>query len=87
MGAQTISLPSPAAYEAMNRGTADGTILSWNVYFTFKIGEVAQYHIDQSMGTAAGMIFMTRKVYDGLPAGGEAAVDKKFRRGREARSW
>ena len=56
MGAQTISLPSNAAYEAINRGTADGTILSWNVYFTFKIGEVAHYHIDQSMGTAAGLL-------------------------------
>jgi hypothetical protein len=43
MGAQPITLPSPEAYEAMNRGTADGTILSWNVYFSFKIGEVAHY--------------------------------------------
>jgi TRAP-type C4-dicarboxylate transport system substrate-binding protein len=76
MGAQTISLPSNAAYEAINRGTADGTILSWNVFFTFKIGEVTHYHIDQSMGTAAGMIFMTRKVYDGLPADAKAALDK-----------
>ena len=76
MGAQTISLPSNAAYEAINRGTADGTILSWNVYFTFKIGEVAHYHIDQSMGTAAGMIFMRRKTYDALPADAKAALDK-----------
>lgn len=76
MGAQTISLPSNAAYEAINRGTADGTILSFNVYFTFKIGEVTHYHIDQSMGTAAGMIFMTRKVYDGLAADAKAAIDK-----------
>ena len=28
------------------------------------------------MGTAAGMIFMTRKVYDGLPADAKAALDK-----------
>ena len=76
MGAQTISLPSPEAYEAIQRGTADGTILSWNVYFTFRIGEVAHYHIDQSMGTAAGMIFMTRKVYDGLAPDAKAAIDK-----------
>jgi TRAP-type C4-dicarboxylate transport system substrate-binding protein len=76
MGAQTISLPSNTAYEAINRGTADGTILSWNVYFTFKIGEVTHYHIDQSMGTAAGMVFMTRKVYDGLPADAKAALDR-----------
>lgn len=76
MGAQTISLPSNAAYDAINRGTADGTILSYNVYFTFKIGEVTHYHIDQSMGTAAGMVFMTHKTYAALPAAAKAALDK-----------
>jgi TRAP-type transport system periplasmic protein len=76
MGAQPITLSSPEAYEAMNRGTADGTILSWNVYFSFKIGEVAHYHIDQPMGTAAGMIFMSRKRYDALPAAAKETLDR-----------
>lgn len=76
MGAQPITLSSPEAYEAINRGTADGTILSWNVYFLFKIGEVTHYHIDQSMGTAAGMIFMSKKVYDGLPPDAKKALDE-----------
>lgn len=76
LGAQTISLPSPAAYEAINRGTADGTILSWNVYFSFKIGEVTHYHIDQSMGTAAAMVFMKRSVYDGLSPEAKKAIDE-----------
>jgi TRAP-type C4-dicarboxylate transport system substrate-binding protein len=76
MGAQPITLSSPEAYEAINRGTADGTILSWNVYFSFRIGEVAHYHIDQSMGTAAGMIFMSKKVYDGLSPDAKKAIDE-----------
>ena len=76
MGAQPITLSSPEAYEAINRGTADGTILSWNVYFSFKIGEVAHYHIDQSMGTAAAMIFMQKKVYDGLSPEAKKAIDQ-----------
>ncbi|HEY1503510.1 MAG TPA: TRAP transporter substrate-binding protein [Stellaceae bacterium] len=76
MGAQPITLSSPEAYEAMNRGTADGTILSWNVYYSFKIGEVAHYHIDQPMGTAAGMIFMSRKRYDALPAAAKETLDR-----------
>ena len=77
MGAQPITLSSPEAYEAINRGTADGTILSWNVYFSFKIGEVTHYHIDrQSMGTAAGMVFMTKKTYDGLSSDAKKAIDE-----------
>jgi TRAP-type C4-dicarboxylate transport system substrate-binding protein len=75
MGAQPITLSSPEAYEAINRGTADGTILSWNVFFSFKIGEVTHYHIDQSMGTAAGMMFMSRKVYDSLSPEAKKAID------------
>ncbi|HLI19624.1 MAG TPA: TRAP transporter substrate-binding protein [Stellaceae bacterium] len=76
MGAQPITLSSPEAYEAINRGTADGTILSWNVYFSFKIGEVTHYHIDQSMGTAAAMVFMKKSVYDGLSPEAKKAIDE-----------
>jgi TRAP-type C4-dicarboxylate transport system substrate-binding protein len=76
MGAQPITLSSPEAYEAINRGTADGTILSWNVYFSFRIGEVAHYHIDQSMGTAAAMVFMKKSVYDGLSPEAKKAIDE-----------
>ena len=76
MGAQPITLSSPEAYEAMNRGTADGTILSWNVYFSFKIGEIAHYHIDEPMGTAAGMIFMARKTYDALPPAAKEVLNQ-----------
>jgi TRAP-type C4-dicarboxylate transport system substrate-binding protein len=86
MGAQPITLSSPEAYEAMNRGTADGTILSWNVYFSFKIGEVAHYHIDQPMGTAAGMIFMSRKRYDALPAAVKETLDRNSGRA-VSREW
>jgi TRAP-type C4-dicarboxylate transport system substrate-binding protein len=86
MGAQPITLSSPEAYEAMNRGTADGTILSWNVYFSFKIGEVARYHIDQPMGTAAGMIFMSRKRYDALPAAAMETLERNSGRS-VSRDW
>jgi TRAP-type C4-dicarboxylate transport system substrate-binding protein len=76
MGAQPITLSSPEAYEAINRGTADGTILSWNVYFSFKIGEVAHYHVDQPMGTAAGMVFMSKKTYDAFSPDAKKAIDE-----------
>ena len=58
LGATPLSLSSPEAYQAILRGTADGTVLSYNVYSTFKIGEVTTFHIDAPLGTAAGMMFM-----------------------------
>jgi TRAP-type transport system periplasmic protein len=75
LGATPLTLPSPEAYMAIRRGTADGTVLSWNPYVTFKIGEVTTYHIDAPLGTAAGMLFMSRKVYDGLSPKAKHALD------------
>jgi TRAP-type C4-dicarboxylate transport system substrate-binding protein len=75
LGATPLSLSSPEAYQAILRGTADGTVLSYNVYTTFKIGEVTTYHIDAPLGTAAGMIFMKKSVYDSLSPAAKKAID------------
>ncbi|HXQ51007.1 MAG TPA: TRAP transporter substrate-binding protein [Stellaceae bacterium] len=86
LGMQPITLSSPEAYTAILRGTADGTILSWNPYFSFKIGEVTTYHVDAPLGTAAGMLFMSRKVFDGLSPEAKHALDVNS--GEEAsRAW
>jgi TRAP-type transport system periplasmic protein len=76
LGATPLSLSSPEAYQAILRGTADGTVLSYNVYVSFKIGEVTTYHIDAPLGTAAGMIFMKKSVYDALSADAKKAIDQ-----------
>lgn len=75
LGMTPLSIPSPEAYTAILRGTADGTVLSYNVYTTFKIGEVTTYHVDAPLGTAAGMIFMARKTYDALAPAAKQALD------------
>lgn len=86
LGATPISLSSPEAYQAILRGTADGTVLSYNVYVSFKIGEVTTYHIDAPLGTAAGMIFMSKKIYNALSPAAKKALDDNS--GEEAsRAW
>ena len=86
LGATPLSLSSPEAYQAILRGTADGTVLSYNVYVSFKIGEVTSYHIDAPLGTAAGMIFMKKSVYDALSPEAKKAIDQNS--GEEAsRAW
>jgi len=76
LGATPLSLSSPEAYQAILRGTADGTVLSYNVYSAFKIGEVTTYHVDAPLGTAAGMIFMSKKIYDGLSPEAKHALEE-----------
>jgi TRAP-type C4-dicarboxylate transport system substrate-binding protein len=75
LGTQAITLSSPEIYTAMLRGTADGAIVSWNPYFSMKLGEVTTYHVDAPLGTAAGMLFMSRKTYDGLSPEAKHALD------------
>jgi TRAP-type C4-dicarboxylate transport system substrate-binding protein len=76
LGATPLSISSPEAYTAILRGTADGTVLSYNVYTSFKIGEVTTFHIDAPLGTAAGMIFMKKSVYDALSPEAKKAIDQ-----------
>jgi TRAP-type C4-dicarboxylate transport system substrate-binding protein len=76
MGGTPLTLGSSEIYEALQRGTADGGIVSYNAYQSFKLAEVTRYEIDTNLGTASGMIFMSRKTYDGLPAAAKKALDE-----------
>jgi TRAP-type C4-dicarboxylate transport system substrate-binding protein len=62
-----ISLGSPQIYEAIQRGTAQGTILGWTGFPTFKLAEVLFWHVDEPLGTSAGMVFMARAKFNALP--------------------
>ena len=74
-GATPLSLGSPEMYEAIQRGTTAGTIVGWTAFDGFKLAEVTKFHIDQPMGTASGMIFMSRKRYNALPAAARKILD------------
>jgi TRAP-type transport system periplasmic protein len=62
-----LSLGSPQIYEAVQRGTAVGAILGWTGFPTFKLAEVLFWHVDEPLGTSAGMVFMSRTKFNALP--------------------
>ncbi len=70
-----LSLGSPQIYEALQHGTAVGTIVGWTAFPGFKLGEVTSWHVDQPLGTAAGMIFMARAKYNALPQAVRKVLD------------
>jgi len=86
LGTEAITLSSPEIYTAILRGTADGAIVSWNPYFSMKLGEVTTFHVDAPLGTAAGMLFMSRKVYDSLSPAAKHAIDVNSGEA-ESRAW
>jgi TRAP-type C4-dicarboxylate transport system substrate-binding protein len=75
LGGSPMTLPITDMYPAIQRGTADGTILSWNPFKSFKLDEVAFYHVDTGLGTAAGLVFMSRKTYGALPGAARKVID------------
>ena len=67
LGGSPLSIPLFEMYAAIQRGTADGAAVSWTSFNPFKLAEVTNYHVDTTLGTSIGMIFMSKKKYGSLP--------------------
>jgi TRAP-type C4-dicarboxylate transport system substrate-binding protein len=76
LGVAPLTIPLSDMYEAINRGTADGAVVSWTSFNPFKLAEVTSYHIEAALGTAPAFIYMAKKKYDSLPANARAALDR-----------
>jgi TRAP-type transport system periplasmic protein len=70
-----LSLGSPQIYEAIQRGTAAGAVVGWTAFPTFTIDEVTFWHVDEPLGTAAGMLFMARAKYKAMPEAAREILD------------
>jgi TRAP-type transport system periplasmic protein len=68
LGATPLSLRVDEAYEALQRGTADGLRMMYTAFPIFKLHEVTSFHVDANLGSGSGWVFMQKKVFDGLTA-------------------
>jgi TRAP-type C4-dicarboxylate transport system substrate-binding protein len=75
LGGTPISLPITDIYEGIQRGTADGVIQQWTAFQPFKLAEVTTYHVDTTLSGATGMVFISKKRYDALPAAARKVID------------
>jgi TRAP-type C4-dicarboxylate transport system substrate-binding protein len=75
LGAAPLTVPLSEAYQALQRGTADGIMTPWTAFQPFKLAEVTAYHVDTWMGASPGAVFMARKRYDALPADARKVLD------------
>ena len=73
-GAPITMLPSDY-YQSLQRGTADGVMVGWTAFQPFKLAEVTKYHVEISLGGAAGMVFMAKNKYNALPAAVKKIID------------
>jgi TRAP-type C4-dicarboxylate transport system substrate-binding protein len=75
LGAAPIVIPLGDMYESLNRGTVDGAVVSWTSFNPFKLAEVTSFHVDTTLGTAPGFVFMAKKKYQSLPAEARRVLD------------
>jgi TRAP-type C4-dicarboxylate transport system substrate-binding protein len=75
LGGSPLSLPLTDMYPAIQRGTADGTMIAWVAFNPWKLFEVTHYHVDTAFGGAAGMIFMSKAKYNSLSPAAKKLID------------
>ncbi|WP_238366139.1 TRAP transporter substrate-binding protein [Mesobacterium pallidum] len=74
-GGTPLSTILPDQYQALQRGTADGTFMTYTAFPGFKLNEVTTDHLHVPLGGATGMVFMMKQRYDALPDDAKAALD------------
>ncbi|HEY3916349.1 MAG TPA: TRAP transporter substrate-binding protein [Stellaceae bacterium] len=75
LGGSPLSIPLFEMYAAIQRGTADGAAVSWTSFNPFKLAEVTNYHVDTTLGTSVGMIFMSKRKYESLSPAVKKVLD------------
>lgn len=76
LGASPVGMPPGQAYENMQRGVIDGAAFPWDPVRAFKLGEVAKFHCDAQLYTAAFWFCMNEKKYASLPADIRGVIDQ-----------
>ena len=70
-----LSVNITEAYEALQRGNADGMIMSFTAFPAFQLGDVLKHHYVAPLGGALGTVFMTEASYQALSPEAQAAID------------
>lgn len=62
-----ISIPLTDMYQAVQRKTVNGIVTGWGSVQSFKLDQVAPYHVDVTIGTSVSMVFMSKAKFQSLP--------------------
>lgn len=68
LGATPVALPAPKAYEAIQKGVADGAMFPFESIAGFRLGELVNYHLEIPGGlyTTPFAVIMNPEKFDSL---------------------
>lgn len=75
-GGTPLSITITEQYQALQRGTADGTIMNYTAFPGFRLNEVTTNHLDLPLGGALGLVFMAKDRWDALSDEARAVLTK-----------
>ncbi len=76
LGSAPITLNPGEFFEALNRGVVQGVLISWPGAKTFKLQDVAKYHLTTPFGLFPAFIAMNHRSYGKLAGTAKATIDK-----------
>ena len=83
LGGTPLSIAAPDIYEAIQRGTANGAVMTWNGLTTFKLQEVTTYHVETSLGATLAVLLHGQEALRRAARRGAEDHRCQFRRGRK----
>jgi TRAP-type C4-dicarboxylate transport system substrate-binding protein len=75
LGGVPVSLRVPELYQALSKGVVDGSMTNYGVVQAARLEDQVHWYLDGPMGGAVATLYMSKKVYDGLPAAAKKAID------------
>ena len=76
LGAAQVTMRPDEMYQGVSRGVVDMALMQFTGVATFKLNEVARFHLDVALGGDAAMIIISKKRWDALPPQAKAAFEK-----------
>jgi TRAP-type C4-dicarboxylate transport system substrate-binding protein len=78
LGLNAVPLPATETYEAVQRGTVDGSLFPWEAMTSFRLNELLKGHlgVPGGLGAPSFVIVANQKAFDGLTPANKAALIK-----------
>jgi len=78
LGMNAVPLPATETYEAVQKGTVDGSVFPWEAMPSFRLNELLKGHLEApgGLGAPSFVIVTSRKAFDNLTPENKAALMK-----------
>ena len=75
IGAVPVNMPPVQVYESLEKGVIDGTVFAWDPISSYRLSEVLDNHLENTVSAVSFWFAMNDKKYASLPAEAKAAID------------